>query len=209
MNKPVLISVLVLAAIAASFLLPKPKYTSLNILKELNIPKKFAKWKSKDVTKELNLSDDRYNFISDIFARLYEDHRGNQLLLLILDAGNFHNPKVCFGNTGYSVKDLGQTNFTINNSSFKANTLHMEKAAHTMVMYYWLCLDKKTVNWAEQKILELWSTLFHKKKTGLMIRLEIPAKNKTREECFAFAGDFMQTLSNHLTSEQREYLFGQ
>jgi len=92
-------------AILIAFALPKPKYQGLNILKQINIPTEFGQWSGKDVAQDLNINDDRYKFISDIFARTYTNKEGASLLFLILDAGNFHNPKVCFGSSGYTIKE--------------------------------------------------------------------------------------------------------
>jgi EpsI family protein len=208
MRKPVLISVFLLATIAVSFLIPRPKYTSLNILAELKIPAEFPGWRSIDVSKQLNLQDDRYNFISDVFARLYQSRKGDQLLLLILDAGNFHNPKVCYTSSGFTVKELGDVDFKAKNTAFKANALLMERQNAGMNMFYWLCINKKIVDWTGQKMIELWSSLSNKKKTGLMVRLEIPAKTKNKEEALALGRDFIHALSRSLATEQKEYLFG-
>jgi EpsI family protein len=213
MKKPIVISLLLIVAIAASFLLPKQKYASLNILENLNIPTEFPGWTSIDFSKELNLQDDRYNFISDVFARVYQNRKGEQLLLLVLDAGNFHNPKVCYRSSGFSVKELGDAKFSTPNTAFKANALLMERQKLGMYMYYWLCIDKKIVDWTGQKVTEFWSSLSQKKKTGLMVRMEIPTSDKSKstrtpEASLALGREFLQTLSNHLTTEQKEYLFG-
>jgi len=208
MKKPFLITILLLVTIVVSFLIPKPKYVSLNILDTLDIPTIFPGWRSVDVSKQLNLKDDRYNFISDVFARMYQNLEGEQLLFLILDAGNFHNPKVCYTSSGFAIKELGKIDFMIKNDVFQATGLSMEKPNLRMNMFYWLCIDKKIVDWTGQKMIELWSSLSNKKKAGLMVRLEIPSDSKTSEEALALGRDFIKTLNRFLTPEQREYLFG-
>lgn len=213
MKRSSLLSFLLVLTIAVSFLPPKQKYASLNILGELNLPTEFPGWTSIDFSKELNLQDDRYNFISDIFARVYRNRKGEQLLLLVLDAGNFHNPKVCYRSSGFSVKELGNVNFTTPNTAFKATALLMERQRLGMYMFYWLCIDKKIVDWTGQKITEFWSSLSQKRKTGLMVRIEIPSNdksqsNRTPEDSLALGREFIQALNNSLTTEQKEYLFG-
>lgn len=208
MKRLVLVCVLLLITAAVSFLLPKPKYTSLNVLEDIYIPAYFPGWRSRDVSKELNLKDDRYNFISNISARLYENRKGDQLLFLILDAGNFHNPRVCYKSSGFTVKDLGTVNFKAQDKKFKANALAMERQNMNVNMFYWLCIDKKIVDWTGQKILELWSSLFNNKKAGLMVRIEIFSKNGTPQQAFDLGHQFIADLSKALSEKQKEYLFG-
>ncbi len=160
--KPFVAATLLLSAIAVAFILPKPQYESLNILSILNVPVEFADWKSTDISKQLNiregdLKDDRYNFVSDVFARVYKNNSGQELLLLILDAGNFHNPKVCYTSSGFSIRDMGEVSFKIGDASFNAAALQMNKQNYQMSMFYWLTIDKKIVSWTGQKMTEFWS----------------------------------------------------
>jgi EpsI family protein len=208
MKRPVLVSIFLVVAMAVSFLLPKPHYTSANVLSLLKVPAEFAGWKSQDVSKIINMGEDGKKFISDIFARLYQDRKGRQLMLLILDAGNFHNPKVCYGSSGFAVKELDAVDFTVGNVSVKANTLLLQRQKSNLVMFYWLCIDKKMVNWSEQKFLELWYSLTNTKKAGLMIRLDVPATGITPQECAKTAGDFIRALNHSLSIANSEYLFG-
>lgn len=205
MKRATLVIFVLVATIAVSFLLPKPKYESLDILSTLNIPEKFAGWKSMDVSKEFNLKDDRYNFISDVFARLYMNKNGKQLLFLILDAGNFHNPKVCYKSSGFSVNDLGNVTISTDYSKFNAKAIYMERQSAGMNLYYWLVIDKKIESWTGQKLVEFWSSLFNKKKSGLMVRLEIPVS----EGGIKLGREFLKNLNTALTLEQKEYLFGE
>lgn len=211
--KPLVTGILLVSAIAVSFLLPKPKYESLNILSNLNMPVEFAGWKSTDISKQLNiregdLKDDRYNFVNDIFARVYKNNKGQELLLLILDAGNFHNPKVCYTSSGFAIRDMGEVNFQTNEKTFHATALQMSKQEYQMSLFYWLTIDKKIVNWTGQKITEFWSSLLNKKKAGLMVRLEIPSLKGREGDSLLLGRDFIQTLDQELNTEQKEYLFG-
>ena len=82
---------LLLATIVIAFGLPKPRYKSPEIISQLDIPTAMGDWHSEDVSEQLNLQkDDRYAFISDVFARQYSSLFGGRLLFLVLDAGNFH-----------------------------------------------------------------------------------------------------------------------
>ena len=106
---------LLLATIMVSFGLPKPKYVSPNILGKLDIPYSLSDWRSEDAGQTINQQkgDDRYNFISEIFARIYGTNHRESLLFIVLDAGNFHHPKVCFGSSGYQIKELADKNNTV------------------------------------------------------------------------------------------------
>ena len=208
MNRPLLTFILLFAAITAAFLVPKPKYTSLNLLKDLNIPAEFPGWRSIDVSKELNLKDDRYNFISDVFARVYQNRYGEQLLFLVLDAGNFHNPKVCYTSSGFSIKEMGTVKIPTTDKPFEATGLFMKRQDAGQVMLYWLCIDKEIVSWTGQKMTEFWASLFNQKKSGLMVRLEIPLKGRSEGYGVKLGSDFIETLSRALNAEQKEYLFG-
>jgi hypothetical protein len=75
-------------------------------------------------------------------------------------------------------------------------------------MVYWICIDKKIVGWTEQKFIELWSSIFQKKKAGLMVRLDIPTRKGGTDTAIRLAKDFVKDLSRNLTPEQSEYLFG-
>lgn len=199
---------IILAALALSYGLPKPKYQSLNILKQLSIPQDIAGWKGTDISGQFDLADDRYRFISDVFAHTYQHPSGPNLMLLILDAGNFHNPKVCFGSSGYSVKELPDTHIAAGGRSFKATTLLMSKGEENTVLIYWLCLDQQISSWTGQKVKEFWSSLFGKKKAGLMVRLDIPVPGRQTDLAIQAAQLFLTDLATNLAPEQITYIFG-
>ncbi len=196
------------AALAASYALPKPKYHSLNILSQLNIPTDIGPWKGTDVSGKLDLGDERYRFISGIFSHTYERSDGPNLMLLVLDAGNFHNPKVCFGSSGYTIKELPDTEISIGPRTFKAVTLLMSKGQENTVLLYWLCLDKQISSWTGQKVKEFWTSLVGKKKAGLMVRLDIPASPQAPEQSVKMAKQFLADLYTSLDASQAGYIFG-
>jgi EpsI family protein len=196
------------------FLVPKPKYVSANILPQLKIPYALEGWRGKDVAEELSLEDERYNFLSDVFARVYVNRYRQGLRFLILDAGNFHHPKVCFGSSGFKIKELSDTEFHISlpagagNHTFKAHTLFAENGAQSMLLIYWICIDKKMVDWTGQKVKQLWYSLFNKKRAGLILRLDIPAREDNIDDALILAKNFIKDLSRATPSEQAEYIFG-
>lgn len=209
MNKRFFLVVIVLvAAILLCFGLPKPKYASLDILPTLHIPSEFGEWKSKVISGQLKLQGEQYNFISNVFARVYSNPRGQELLLLILDAGNFHNPKVCYGATGFIATDLPDTQLRIPTKQFKASTLYLSKKNTNLVLTYWLCIDKKLVSWTGQKIQEFFYSLLNKKKAGLMVRVDVPTFPSDQKNAILLAQAFIADLGNQLSPQEIEYVFG-
>jgi len=203
-----IVIILLLSSIIYCFAFPKAKYVSTNILPQLRIPYKMAGWQGKDITEELNLDDERYNFISQVFAREYVNSYGENLLLLILDAGNFHHPKVCFSSSGFKIRELNNPEFHILNRKFKGHCLYAQKPTEGFLVIYWICIDKKIVDWTEQKIKQLWFSLFKKERVGLMIRLDMPTREGKIESSLTVAKDFIDDLSQTLASEQVDYIFG-
>lgn len=207
-NRPITIIAILILAAGICFGLPKAKYTSVKIVSTLNIPERMYDWRSQDFSKQLNKDDLRYNFISDIFARLYVNHYRENLLLLILDAGNFHNPKICFGASGYKIRDLENLKIDLDGKSLSAHALYMQKGDKGMILVYWICIDKKVVDWTEQKWKELWYSLFNKQRAGLMIRLDIPTPPGRIENSLKLAKSFIKDLSLKVSPQDAEYIFG-
>lgn len=203
----IIITSILIAVIGVSYGLPKPKYTSPKIVSNLNLPYRIYSWYGRDFSGNFNPNDLRYNFISEMFAHLYTRFDDN-VLLIVLDAGNFHNPKVCFGASGYSVTDLPDTEFKAGDKKFKGKTVFFEKAGEGYLISYWLCIDKKITDWTGQKIKEFFYSILNKQKTGLMVRLEIPTKRENIDSAVKLSKEFVSDLSDKLNEEQSDYLFG-
>lgn len=201
-------AVLLIISITVCFAVPKPKYTSLNILSKIQIPYTLKRWQGHDIAEKLNLQDYRYRFINNVFARVYLNKYGQTILLLILDAGNFHHPKVCFGSSGFKVKELNDVQFNLSGRKLKAHTLYAEKGKESFLLIYWININKKIVNWEEQKLKQLWFSLFNKKKSGLMIRLDIPTNGNNIESSLQLARDFLEDMTGCLPQESADYIFG-
>ena len=200
---------LLLATILICFALPKPKYESTDIIGTLDIPETMRDWRSKDMARELNLEgDDRYKFISNVFARLYGNRYGESLLFLVLDAGNFHHPKVCFGSSGFKIRELDDTEFSAGDRAFKAKTLLATKGPGGFVVIYWMVINKQRVGWTEQKFQQLWYQLFNKEKIGVMGRLDIPIQGDNTQLAINLAQKFIRDLSRGVPDSDAEYMFG-
>ncbi|MFN3533003.1 MAG: exosortase C-terminal domain/associated protein EpsI [Candidatus Brocadia sp.] len=208
-NKKGLITIaLLLFPIIYCFGFPKAKYESLNILSQLRIPLEMNGWQGVDVEQEWNIEDETYNFVSQALDREYVNVSGKNLFFLVLDAGNFHNPKVCSNSSGFSVRELNDIEFHISNHKFQAHSLYVEKDAEGFLIIYWICIDKNIVDWTRQKIKQLWFSLVNKKRASLMIRLDVPAKEDTIGDALKLAEDFIVDLGRAMPSDQASYIFG-
>lgn len=208
MKKQIITITILICAITVSFGLPKVKYKSPQILPKLTIPYKMSGWLGKNIANEINPDDKRYNFIGEVFARVYFNKYGEKLLFLILDAGNFHNPKVCFGSSGFALKELPNLRLKVLGRDFNARVLYAQKGHEGQLLIYWICIDKKLVDWTEQKIKQLWYSMFNKERVGLMVRLDIPAHEETLDSSLKLAREFISDISSKIPSEQADYIFG-
>ena len=201
--------ILLLTTIAIAFCLPKPRYQSPDIISQLDIPTAMRGWRSRDIAKEVNLQqDDRYAFVSEVFARQYATEFGETLLFLVLDAGNFHHPKICFGSSGYKIRELEDTELSINGNSFKAKTLVAQKGSGGFVVIYWMAINKNQVDWTEQKFQQLWHQFFNKKKIGVMGRLDVPIQGDNAKLAVTLAQKFIRDISHIVPEDDAEYMFG-
>ncbi len=157
----------------------------------------------------LNLQDDRYKFLSDIFARLYTNATGQSLLFLVMDAGNFHHPKVCFGSSGFTVQDLPDTRLATGERTVAAKTLYARRGQEGFVVIYWMVIDRQRVDWTGQKVSQFWSSLLGKNRVGLIGRLDTPTSEAGVNAALAFANSFMPEIGRLLPAEQTAYLFGE
>lgn len=210
MNKQGLIIVTILLFTSIyCFAFPKTnKYEGLNILSQFIIPLEMNVWMGKDVEQTWDREDGAYNFVSQTLDREYVNSDGNNLFLLVLDAGNFHNPKVCSDSSGYKVTELNDLEFHLLNRDFKAYSLYVEKDTNGFLLVYWMCIDKNIVDWKGQKVKQLWFSLINKKRTGLMVRLAIPAKEDTIDDAIFLTKNFIIDLSQAISPEHVAYIFG-
>lgn len=202
------IIVLLLLTIVYCFFVPKPKYKSPQIIPQLKIPFTPEGWISKDVSKDINLEDERYNFVSDVFARLYVNDKKESLLFLLLDAGNFHHPKICFGSSGFTIRELNGPILSLEDRPLRPHALYAEKGNDKFVIIFWMCIDKQPVDWTGQKLNQLLFSLFNKQKIGLMGRLDIPLKTDNIDYAFNLAQEFFNDLRKEILPGQLDYIFG-
>jgi EpsI family protein len=210
MNKKALLIIFILVATMAVTLgLPKPKYKSLNILNQIDIPKVCGTWSGEDDAQDERADDARYNFVSRVFSRTYEQTDGTNLVMLILDAGNFHNPKVCFTGAGFKVGDSPSHEFIVRGRKVKAYATSVERSGDHYLLFYWMCIDKKPVDWFEQKAKQFLASLINKKKAGLMVRIDVAVTKSNEEWAYAKIQDFLTALSANMNETDLDYVFGE
>lgn len=210
-NKFYIVVILLLSAMLLSFALPRTQHASTNLISQLEIPYMISGWLGKDVREVLglNLEDDKYNFFSEAFAHEYSNRDGENLIFIILDAGNFHHPNVCFTSAGFEIKELDDTEFHTLDRTFKAHTLYTERETESYLSFYWISINKKIVHaWTEQKAKQLYFSLFNKKNVGLMVRIDIPAGENDIDDAMLLAKKFLNDLSDVLQPEHADYIFG-
>ncbi len=206
--KPYIAIILLLPTIIYCFAFPKAKYTSTDIFSRLEIPYEIDMWKGVDSEQEWKLEDEEYNYISQILEREYIHENNKNLFLLLLNAGNFHNPKVCYNGAGFKVRELEDTEFHVLDCTFRAHTLYAQNDTEGYLLVYWMCIDKNIVDWTKQKVKQLWFSFFHEESLGLMIRLDIPSSEDTINDAVMLAKEFVTDLSKVMRPEDVQYLFG-
>ena len=211
-KKILTVIILLILTIIISYSLPKVKYTGTGFISELKIPKSIPGWTGKDVTQQvgLNLNEDKYNFVSGALAYQYVNNEGKTLLFIILDAGNFHHPKVCFTGAGFKIEELPDTEFHLSNHNVKTHTLFTERGRDNNLSFYWIVIDKVVAHeWIEQKAKQLFFSIFGKKRVGLMVRVDVPTNRNLIEESTLVARQFVRDLSQVLSPDQSLYIFGE
>lgn len=208
-----MVIIILLFCVILSYAVPRSKYVGTKFISGLNVPIEFQDWEGRDITSSLNINPEemRFGFISEALGHEYVNTTsGEKLLFIILDAGNFHDPKNCFTSSGYEIKELGDTGFDLPGRNLKAHTLFTKRGNSSSLSFYWIVIDKNIAHeWIEQKIKQLFFSLLGKKRIGLMVRVDIPAKEYEIKDAMILAKKFIRDLSLAMHSEQAEYLFGE
>jgi len=205
----IIVILLLLIAIACTYMLKKPKYQSPDIFAMLDLPSQTKNWLGQDMPADFENSDERYNFLNDVFARVYTNVLGENLLFMVVDAGNFHHPRVCFNASGFKTNELDTIVLEIKGRTVKAQVLHAKKHAFEFLLIYWISINKKPVDWTQQKVQQFWFSLFNRQKIGLMMRMDVPVQDGNTKQAVKSARDFLHEFASSISEEQREYIFGE
>jgi hypothetical protein len=211
-RKYVIVIIVLLTVIVVSYTVPPAKYIGTHFISELDVPLTFDGWSGKNVSEELNINaaNTNFNFINESLAHQYFNSTGKSLIFILLDAGNFHHPKVCFTGAGYTIKELPDTEFVVSDRSFMAHTLFTKRGGKSFLSFYWIVIDKNIAHkWIEQKLKQLYFSMLNKSRVGLMVRMDIPTDYENIGRATTLAKRFINDLSLHVQSKYEGYLFGE
>ncbi|MDO8283068.1 MAG: EpsI family protein [Thermodesulfovibrionia bacterium] len=210
----ILVTFLLTASILFSFTFPnKATYEGARLIAGLEMPDAFAGWKGVDMSEQFraNLQGAGYEFISESLAYRYSDIDERSLLFLIINARDFHYPNACLTSSGIEVKEMDNTELNASGRIISAYTLLTDDFSErdkTLILY-WIVIDKKLVtNWAEQKVKQLYFSLFDKNNVGLLVRLDIPVEGDDYEQGLALAHILVNDLSGAMSDEEADHIFG-
>ena len=203
------VSLLLLCTLFFSFAVPKTKYENPGLVKQIALPERLKNWQSRNVAKELNLTDARYNFASNIWARVYGTQDAQSLLFLIVDSDNFHPPKACFQSSGFQIHELDDILLTLPAQRIYTKAIFAEKNGNGFLVLYWTCVNKQAgSDLLKGDVEQFWFNLLNKNRAGLMIRLDIPATKESLAQGRELAQKFLNDLAAGLNEAQAEYIFG-
>ncbi|MBI4844758.1 MAG: EpsI family protein [Nitrospirae bacterium] len=206
---------LISLAMLLSFAVPKDvKYEGTAFLSGLRLPDSFGEWSGQDMSVELRdeLQGAVYEFISE--ALLYQyTHKpdGRKVLLMIINARDFHYPDVCFRSSGFTTEAFERTPMNASGRLINAYTLFTDHAPRNdkRIVVYWIAIDKKLVSgWAEQKIIQTIFSLFNRKSVSLLVRIDVPVYGADTGEGAELAKKFASDLSRAMSESDADYLFG-
>jgi len=207
-----LVAAVLVFSIFFVYFVPRAKYMGKAVTAKImdSIPLNAGSWSGKDVgDMGDDLEDDVYNFLSRVFARYYVNAAdiNEKAFLIVLDAGNFHYPKVCFEGAGFASEELPGRELDLPGGKVKAHIMLNEKKDEKLLSIYWICIDKKIVpTWAGQKLKQLYYSLFNKERVGLMVRVDIHMDDM--EESIKIGEKFLGSIYEAIPSESRDYIFG-
>lgn len=210
-SKFIIVTILLSFALIAGYVIPVERYVSTGFISNLKMPLSISEWTGNDVKDRLNLDFDKdwNKFISDALINEYTNKDGQKLVFIMLDAGNFHHPNVCFTSAGYEIKELGNTEFNISDRSIKAHTLFTTKGTESNLSFYWIVIDKNiTHKWINQKLRQLYFSLFNRQRVGLMVRIDVPTKKENIQDTIKVAAQFVKDINRALPPDQADYIFG-
>ncbi len=207
-RKPLIASFLLMAAGVAAFCLPKPKYQGTEIISKINLPQTLAGWNAEDITDEYAQNQKNMNFIGHVLVREYDKDQGPLLYVFILDGDNFHHPKTCVGGAGFDAEDLPEMTFSVPHHTWKAKAVYFSKKDEGFLTLYWICIDKEEVGWGGQKLKTLWDALTQKKKTGVMVRIDITTTRELLGQAGQYAQELLTAIAAQIPASQQDYLFG-
>jgi EpsI family protein len=204
----IVISILIVAGVL-TYAVPKPpRYQGTGILKSINLPSNIGQWTSQPMADNtINLNAKYTAYINDYKTIKYVHSNGAVIYLSVLDAGNFHNPRLCFTGSGYEAEEMPDT--ILGTNKVPASTIFFKKNTQSILLLYWMTINQKRVDWTKQKMQQLWYSLINKQRVGLIVRLDIPSEESSLKIMQELAIDLTNQLASSLSAQESSYVFGQ
>lgn len=203
---------LFIIVLGITYVLPKPQYENSDVISRLDIPTRLYNWRSQDMSQAIiqDNKDDRYKFISDIFARAYGTKYNESLLFLVLNVNNFHPPQDCFTSSGYKVSKMNNLDVGLTTKKLSTYAFLATKADQSFLVVYWTVIDRELIeNWTYGEFKQMMMNVLNKDRAGLMMRLDILVENGDIQKALKLGERFIQDLEKEFPIVQKEYLFGQ
>ena len=112
------------------------------------------------------------------------------------------------GGAGFKISEAPDKNFTVAGKPLKSHSLIVEKDNEKYLLTYWITIDKKGVDWFEQKANQLFSSLLNRKKAALMCRIDLPFRKGEEAAALALTENFINGLAGRASPEDCDYIFG-
>ena len=217
MNKKTIRFIAAYLVIAAGcfcvYFTPQAKYEGKEVVLSVmeDVPENFGRWRGKNMSMKIDDENPVYNFLSKAFARFYEDRYLPQkgLFFMMVDAGNFHHPRVCMQAGGVRTESLAPRAINVGGREILVQLVLTEGKDSGSLIVYWICIDKKVLRrWIDQKAHQFIYSLFNKKSVGLMVRADIACSRDSIDEGVKYAEKFFSDMYRNFPEESREYLFG-
>lgn len=208
-NRQLAVILFLVIAIFISYSIPVRKEKKPDTLSSLHIPHTVEDWKGENISDTyMDLKDQKYNFVDGVFAARYLNPAKEEVTFSITEAGHFHNPLVCFKGSGYEMKEFSDTQITVCGKNLNVYLFQSFKDGEGFITVYWLCVDKKNLNWWGQMTNLLWTSLLNKPIVSFMVRLDLAVKEGDVEKGTAQLKGFIEALASRIPESDRDFIFG-
>lgn len=222
-SKSVIIIAIIFIPIAATFLLPKTRYQSFDIIEYLNIPLLIGNWLGEEMPNTDEELKKKFTFINKskqfYFWKKHESGQyqyyhfskddGSEVYFTLLNAGNFHNPKSCYTGIGYKPRYEGKDNILLENKNvLQFDTYLMLKENNDLLTTYWMCVNGKKVNWLDLKLNEIICSITNRESINVLTRIDIYTNPADTSKALTTTKDFIRELYETLDKNKRVYIFG-
>ncbi len=208
-NRQLAVILFLVIAIVISYSIPVKKERPPDTLSSLHIPHTVEDWKGENISDTyMDLKDQKYNFVDGVFAARYLNSANDEVTFSITEAAHFHNPLICYKASGYEMKIISDAGMTVSGKKLKVYLCHAFKDGEGYITLYWLCVDKKNLNWWGQMTNLLWTSLLNKPAVSFMVRLDLAVKEADAEKGTAQLKSFMEGLASRIPEADREFIFG-